>query len=160
MSNWHRAITSPGVTNTAADILRRTLEIDGVFGPAHWFLGKVYGQQGAIEKSVAELELAVAASDRATIFLATLGWALGAAGRSKEAGVVLDELRSRSAREYVSLELLCAGARRAGDRLMTVEALYEAVKERSPFAIWTKVDPIFDSCRDDPGFQALLQSLE
>ena len=144
----------------AADILLTTLELDGVFGPAHWFLGKVYGQQGAIRKAVAELEMAVAASDRATIFLATLGWALGVAGRSKEAEVVLDELRSRSVREYVSSTCFALVHAGLGDRLMTVESLYEALKERSPFAIWTKVDPIFDSCRGDPKFEALVQSLE
>ena len=96
----------------AADILLTTLEIDGAFGPAHWFLGKVYGQQGAIEKAVAELEMAVAASDRATIFLATLGWALGVAGKVKEA-----ERRARRASVALRarvriLNLLCAGARR------------------------------------------------
>jgi len=144
----------------AADILLKTLEIDGVFGPAHWFLGRVYGQQGAIEKAVAELQLAVASSDRATVFLATLGWALGAAGRMKEAEHVLDELRSRSVREYVSSSCFALVHAGLGDRLMTVETLHEAVKERSPLAVWTKVDPIFDSCRDDPGFQALLQRLE
>ena len=106
----------------AADILLKTLEIDGVFGPAHWFLGKVYGQQGAIEKAVAELEMAVASSDRATVFLATLGWALGAAGKAKEAEHVLDELRSRSVREYVSSTCFALVHAGLGDRLMTVES--------------------------------------
>jgi TolB-like protein/Tfp pilus assembly protein PilF len=144
----------------AADILLTTLELDGVFAPAHWFLGRVYGQQGATEKAVAELHMAVASSDRATVFLATLGWALGAAGKTKAAEDVLDELRSRSAREYVSSTCFALVHAGLGDRLMTVERLDEALKERSPFAIWTKVDPIFDSCRDVPGFEALLQSLE
>ncbi len=118
----------------AADILLTTLEIDGAFGPAHWFLGKVYGQQGAIEKAVAELEMAVAASDRATIFLATLGWALGVAGKVKEA-----ERRARGAsvalraRVRVS-NLLCARARRtwrsADDRRKPLRSAEGAVAFR------------------------------
>ena len=84
------------------------------------------------------------------------GWALGVAGEAqRKPSGVLDELRSRSVREYVSpicFALVHAGR---GDRLMTVERLYEALEERSPFAIWTKVDPIFDSCRGDPGFEAV-----
>ena len=66
---------------------------------------------------------------------------------------MLDELRSRSGRECVSsicFALVHAGR---GDRLKTLEALDEAVKERSPFAIWTKVDPVFDLCRDDRDFR-------
>ncbi len=86
----------------ASDVLLTTLELDGVFAPAHWFLGRVYGQQGAFEKAVTELQAATDSSDRGTVFLATLGWALGAAGRTPEAEHVLDELRSRSAREYTS----------------------------------------------------------
>ena len=73
---------------------------------------------------------------------------------------MLDELRSRSVREYVSSSCFALVHAGLGDRLKTVETLDEALKERSPFAIWTKVDPIFDSCRDVPGFEALLQSLE
>jgi len=143
----------------AADILRTTLELDRGFGPAHWFLGRVYGQQGAFDSAVAELRMAVASSDRGTVFLATLGWALGAAGEITDAEQVLDELRSRSVREYVSpicFALVHAGR---GDRLRTVERLYETLEEGSPFAIWTKVDPIFDWCRDDPRFKELLRRL-
>ena len=115
-------------------------------------------QQGAVDRAAAELQAAVDSTD-ATIFLATLGWALGVAGRVEETERVLDELRARAARDYVSpicFALVHAGLR---DRPITVERLRQAIEERSPFAIWMKVDPIFDQFRGDPGFEALLHSL-
>ena len=144
----------------AADILRKTLEMDGRFGPAHWFLGRVYGQQGAVEKAVAELQMAVDSTGRATVFLATFGWALGAAGRIKEAEHVLDELRTRSVQEYVSSTCFALVHAGLGDRPATLKSLREGLAERGAFALWTAVDPIFDPFRGDPEFEALVHSLE
>jgi TolB-like protein/Tfp pilus assembly protein PilF/predicted Ser/Thr protein kinase len=143
----------------AAEILRKTIDLDRNFGPAHWFLGRVYGQQRIVDRAVAELQMAVDATGRGTVFLATLGWGLGAAGRIKDAEQVLDELRSRSVQEYVSSICLALVHVGLGDRLATVERLREALAERSAFATWIKVDPIFDTLRGDPEFEALLHSL-
>jgi TolB-like protein/tetratricopeptide (TPR) repeat protein len=143
----------------AAEILRTTIEVDGGFGPAHWFLGKIYAQRGDLDGAAAELQAAVDATD-GTIFLATLGWVFGVAGRIDEAERVLDELRSRAARDYVSpicFALVHAGLR---DRPMTIERLRQAIEERSPFALWMKVDPLFDQFRGDSRFEALLRSLD
>ena len=143
----------------ATDILRKTLELDGDFGPAHWFLGKAYGQQGAVDRAAAELQMAVDSTGRGTVFLATLGWGLAAAGRIKEAEHVLDELLSRSVQAYVSPICFAFVHVGLGDRLATVERLREALAERSPFAAWIKVDPMFDVLRGDPEFEALLHNL-
>jgi hypothetical protein len=38
--------------------------------------------------------------------------------------------------------------------------LREAVAERSLFALWIAVDPMFDPLRGDPGFDALVDTLK
>jgi serine/threonine protein kinase/tetratricopeptide (TPR) repeat protein len=143
----------------AKDVLRATLDIHGSFGPAHWFLGKVYAHERADDHAIAELQKAVDATGRAPVFLGTLGWALGFAGRTTDAERVLDELRARSAQEYVSPMCFAYVHAGRGEPLIAVEKLREALAERAAFATWIKVEPMFDSLRGDPGFDALLDSL-
>jgi TolB-like protein/Tfp pilus assembly protein PilF len=144
----------------AEDVLRKTLEIEGSFGPAHWFLGKVKSQQGDAGGAVAELQAAVDSTGRGSVFLATHGWALGAFGRSEEAERVLQELRTRSQHEYVSSICYAYIHAGLGDNVAAIARLREALSERSFFALWIAVEPMFDPLRGDPGFDALVDTLK
>jgi TolB-like protein len=144
----------------AEDVLRKTLEIEGSFGPAHWFLGKVKSQQRDVGGAVTELQAAVDSTGRGSVFLATLGWALGVFGKIEEAGRVLHELRTRAQREYVSSICFAYVHAGLGDNVSAMARLREAVAERSLFALWIAVDPMFDPLRGDPGFDALVDTLK
>ena len=143
----------------AADILLTTLEIDGAFGPAHWFLGRSMVSRAPSKRRSQNLKW------RSRRLIAPPSFSRRSAGRWGSRGG--RGSRGRARRASVALRarvrvpnLLRAGARRtwrsADDRRSTLRS----AKERSPFAIWTKVDPIFDSCRGDPEFEALVHSLE
>jgi len=45
------------------------------------------------------------------------------------------------------------------DKKQTFERLEKAFQDRSFWLIWLKVEPLFDSLRDDPRFQDLLRRI-
>ncbi len=45
------------------------------------------------------------------------------------------------------------------EKELALDALEKGVEIRSPYLIYLKVDPMFDSLRDDPRFTALLKKV-
>ncbi len=69
----------------------------------------------------------------------------------------LAELREMSKRQYVSPFLFVVVYLGLGDKDQTFAWLEKTYQDRSSFLIWLKVEPLFDSLRDDPRFQDLLR---
>jgi TolB-like protein/Tfp pilus assembly protein PilF len=139
----------------AVRTLRHTIEFEPAFWPAHYFLGTVHAQLGDDSRAVGELEMAVELSGRHPMTLSGLGRIHGRAGRLSQAGVLLDEIRRRSATEYVSPYHLALVALALGDEDQAFEQLRACVLEHSPYVPWLAVDPIFDSLSTDARFNAL-----
>jgi tetratricopeptide (TPR) repeat protein len=80
----------------------RALELHPDFALALWTLGTSYGRLGHHDRAIAQFEKVVSVSARAPVFVGMLGFGLARAGKTAAALAVLDELRMRSAHEYVS----------------------------------------------------------
>lgn len=139
--------------------LRRALELDPNFAEAHLVLGKVYEQKKDFTKALAE-------SDRADqLFgnppnIATLrAHALAMLGKGDEALAIAHNLEETSAHRYVSsvdmAMIYCA----LEDRKKATNLLDEAYQSRGEGLDIIGTDPLFDGCRSDPRFQALLRRL-
>jgi hypothetical protein len=88
---------------------------------------------------------------------AELGYALAVAGRRAEARAVLDGLRQLSSSRYVSpysVALVYAGL---GDRDQALAWLDRAYDERSDYMVYLSLEPMLDSLRSDPRFDALVR---
>jgi eukaryotic-like serine/threonine-protein kinase len=144
----------------AIEQLRNTLGLDPDLPLAHVFLGLAYNKKGLHEKAIAELERIANAPSSRAIFKATLGFVYGQSGREADAGTILGELiGSRSSEHYVSpfhIALVYVGL---GEKDQAIEWLEKAKSERDPFLMYIKVDPNFDSLRDNPRFNALVQQM-
>jgi tetratricopeptide (TPR) repeat protein len=99
----------------------------------------------------------MAQSERNPKLLSALGHAYAVSGERDKANQILTELREASRQRYVNPYLLAVIYLGLGDKDQAFVWLDKAFQDRSSFLIWLKVEPQFDSLRDDPRFQDLLR---
>lgn len=81
---------------------KKVLEMDPNYESALFQLAFIYIAMKDYQKAIEAAEKAVAVSNRGAYDLATLGYAFGRAGKTKEAQDILSELKTRSETSYVS----------------------------------------------------------
>ena len=90
---------------------------------------------------------------------AALGRAYAVAGKRDEALKMLNELKERAKRSYVSpvgIAIIYVGL---GEKEQAFSWLEKAYEDRSTWLIFLKVEPRFDPLRSDPRFQSLLRRM-
>jgi len=136
---------------------RRAIALDATSYWPRMVLGWAYEQQGKMDSATDELHRASRLADNAQV-AGSLGHAYAVAGRRVEARRVISDLVEDSRRRYVSpydIAIVWAGL---GDDAQTLLWLEKAHDERSGWlALWSKVDPRFDSVRSGKQFQSLLR---
>jgi serine/threonine-protein kinase len=124
---------------------------------ALWGSGTAQVALGRFDEGVATLEQGADRMHRGAFMLGLLGWGLATAGRTDEARCVLEELKARPEPAPASVsEAWLLGA--LGDADAAWDVLHRAEEERQGFLIFTGLPP-YDSLRDDPRFDALLERL-
>jgi len=136
----------------------RSLEIDPNFAIAHKGLAEVYSQIPDFERSLREIQKAIELSKGSVFILDDAGYIYAISGRRGDAEKVLEDLEKMSTETYVTPFGRAAIYAGLGDKDKTMEWLEKAYEERS-FLTWLKVDPAFDSLRDDPRFISLLAKM-
>ena len=134
------------------------MQIDSKFAPLHFNLGVAYLQKGQTQEAIAEFRSASTLSDTAW-FAGALGFAYARAGEAPEARRLLAELKKRTSQRYVppfDLALIYTGL---GEKDEALNHLQKASEERDWRMTGVNVDPMFESLRSDPRFQALLTSM-
>jgi tetratricopeptide (TPR) repeat protein len=139
----------------ALEQYRRAAEMDPNSGFAHWLLGNVYTQKGLYEEAVAEYEKSIPLSGDSPDELASLGYAYALAGRRREAEGVIEELRRRSERSYISPTVIAFVYAGLGENDRAFEQLERAYEGRDFILVLLNADPTFDRLRPDPRFAQL-----
>lgn len=137
----------------------KVLELDEGFEPAHVFLGQVYDKQGRYAEALAEFGQAVQLSGGRPDITVALGHAHAQLGHRELARCFLDKLLDESEARYVSPSVLAQVYTALEEFEMALTALERGHKVRSADMIWIGVNPVFDPLRDEPRFQALLDSI-
>jgi tetratricopeptide (TPR) repeat protein len=138
---------------------RHTLAVDPNHLMAHWFLGEALVELEQWREGLAELESALALSQRSARFLGYLGYACGRAGRRSAALALLRELEQSAAGRYVPpyfFALIHAGLE---DRSRALDELERAWQARDSMLRDLKVDPPWQSLHGEPRYRALLERL-
>ena len=138
----------------AEDHARQALLVDPAFWVGHMQLGQVLAHIGQTDLALQSLAEAERLSGGNSKPLSTRGYVLGKAGRTSEARVVLEQLRSR--KSYVpkyAVALVHAGL---GEHELAFTALDEAYAGRDVHLVFLTVDPKWDAYRSDPRFKRLL----
>jgi TolB-like protein/Tfp pilus assembly protein PilF len=139
----------------AIEQYRRTLELDPGFPQARRYAAWAYLQKGQTEEAIADLRAVLATVGRKPEVEAELGHALAVAGRRAEARALLAGLMQPWPGRYVSpysVALVHAGL---GDQEQALAWLEKAYDERSDYMPFLGLEPMLDSLRSAPRFDAL-----
>ena len=139
--------------------LRNASDMDSGFILAHLVLGQAYEQKGQFRLAIAELDKAVALSQRSAPTLAALAHVYAASGNRAAARKLLAELKVQSRRQYVSPFYIALAYEGLGEQAQSIAWLRKAFEDRSNPVIFLKVDPQFDSLRLNPQFLAVVSKL-
>ena len=141
----------------AIEHLRRTIDLDPNYPVTYWILGLLLRKTGRFDVAITEGEKAVTLSAGSPLMRAALAHTLGAAGRTKEALEILDELTKLADQKYVAPYFFAGIHIGLGENKRAIEYLEKCYEEHSHWLIYLPIDPSIDALRDDPDFQDLLR---
>jgi eukaryotic-like serine/threonine-protein kinase len=141
----------------AIEQLRRTVDLDPNYPVAYWILGLLLRKIGHYELAITEGEKGVKLSDGSPLMRAALAHTLGTAGRTKEAGEMLDDLKNLAKQKYVAPYFFAGIYIGLGEKDRAIEYLEKCYEEHSHWLIYLHIDPSMDGLRDNQGFQDLLR---
>ncbi len=143
-----------GQYDQAIERARKAIEMEPT-PIAHWVLGLAFEQKGMYKEAVAEFRKAVSLGG-GPAGQALLGHGYAVSGQRSEARKILAQLMALSKRTFVSgygIATIYAGM---GEKDQAFGWLEKAYEQRAENLGWLKIDPRFESLRDDPRFQSLL----
>jgi len=139
--------------------LRKTLEMDPGFYIAHLVLGQVLDAKGDRDAAIVECQKARALNDDPSV-LGVLGRAYGLSGNKMEAEKILDQLKELSKQRYVAAYSFALVYLGLGDKEKTLRWLEQSYQDRAGSDMgYIRVDPLVDSLRSDPRFEALAEKI-
>ena len=141
----------------AAELYRKTLEMDPSFQQAHRALGDLYIVQKKLVEAEAELEQIP--SFPPIVKLGIRGVIDAMAGRRREALAEVREIEKQSKRAYVPPSALARIRVALGENDEAFPLLLKACAERDAWISNLKVDPFYDGTRSDPRFAEVLKCM-
>ena len=141
----------------AIEQLRRTVELDPNYPVTYWILGLLLRKTGCYELAITEGEKGVKLSGGSPLMRAALAHTFGAAGRTKEALQMLDDLTELAKQKYVAPYFFAGIHIGLGENDRAMEYLEKSYEEHSHWLIYLHIDPSMDGLRDNPRFQDLLR---
>jgi serine/threonine-protein kinase len=130
------------------------------FFPAHMQLGWAYTQKKMYSEAIAEYREAATLSKGHSMVLAVTGYTYAVSGKTAEARKVLKDLEKLTHTEKVPplrFAIVYAGL---GEKAKAFEWLNRAYDDLDILLIYIKVNPFFDSLRNDARFVELLGKLK
>lgn len=137
----------------------KALEMEPGFVTARWVLGRAYESKGRYPEAIGEFQRALRAEPESSMLRAALARSYALAGARAQAESLLRDLQAAARQRYVSaldLALVHAALGRRDDAFASLD---RAVRERANLLIYAKVDPAYDSLRDDPRFPQFLRAI-
>jgi len=138
--------------------VRRTLELDPNTALAHHCAGWCMVLKGNLNEAKTEFQKA-AALDDLPWYKADLGYAYGASGDRAKAEQVLRDLDDLAKKQYVSPALHASVYLGLGEKAKALDWIEKAYEDRDPMLWWT-TDQLYDSVRDEPRFQAVVEKVD
>jgi DNA-binding winged helix-turn-helix (wHTH) protein/tetratricopeptide (TPR) repeat protein len=141
----------------AIEHLFAVLDLEPNYEIVHFFLGMAYVQKKMYDEAITEYKKAIKVVELDV--QAYIGHAYAMSGRKAEAHQVLDELLERLQQRYVEpffIALIYTALDEKDQAFAWLEKGYE--EHLSTMGV-LKIDPMFDSLRDDSRFESLLQRM-
>ena len=138
--------------------IRKTLELDPNNAWAHSVLGWCSIWKGNKAEAIAAFQKATTLDDLPW-YISSLGYAHAVAGDRAKAEQILRELDEMAKQHYVSPANRAAVYLGLGDKANALDWLEKAFEDRDPIFWWNQ-DQLYDSVRNEPRFQAMMQKVD
>ena len=139
--------------------IRKTLELDSNNAFAHSILGWCVIWKGSKTEATAEFQKATSLDDLPW-YISSLGYACAVSGDRAKAEQILQDLEELSKQRYVSPANRAAVYLGLGEKEKALDWLEKAYEDRDPIFWWIDGDQLYDSLRNEPRFQALVQKID
>ncbi len=137
---------------------RKTLAMDPNSAISHVLLGLSFLKKGDTTGAIAELQKSKA-PDPGAWYQGFLGYAYAISGERAKAEVVLGELEQLAKRQYVSPTAFATIYLGLGQKEKCLDWLEKAYEQQDSACWYLKIDQIYDSVRNEPRFQALVEKI-
>jgi adenylate cyclase len=137
---------------------RKTLAMDPNSAISHVLLGLSFLKKGDTAGAIAELQKSKA-PDPGAWYQGFLGYAYAISGERAKAEVALRELEQLAKRQYVSPTAFATIYLGLGQKEKCLDWLEKAYEQQDSACWYLKIDQIYDSVRNEPRFQALVQKV-
>jgi DNA-binding winged helix-turn-helix (wHTH) protein/TolB-like protein/Tfp pilus assembly protein PilF len=144
----------------AIEQYQKTLEMDPNSGFAHWAIGNAYVHKGMYAEAIAEYQKAIPLSGDSPDEPAMLAYAYALSGKRQEAQQIIDELKTRAKRNYISPTIIAVIYGALGDNERAFEWLEKAYEAHDFLLVFLKAEPMFDPLRSDPRYNELQQRVK
>ncbi len=138
--------------------VRKTLELDPTSTLAHNLLGRCLLGKGDTAGAIAEFQQSKINITGAW-YQGLLGYAYAISGDRPKAEQILRELEAQAKRQYVNSSAFAAIYLGLGEKEKALDWLDKAYENQESACWLLKVDPIYDSMRNEPRFRALVQKV-
>jgi len=153
-NSWVDLVTGNG--ENAVRILKKTLELDGDFTPAHEFIGKAFEQLERYDEAIVHFRKAHSLEPTASNY-ANLAHSYALAGQTAKAEKILEELLHPSSDKYVAPYSIAELYLGLGRQEKALEWLDAAVRAGSRGAAFLRVEPRLKTLHKDPRYKKLLE---
>jgi TolB-like protein/DNA-binding winged helix-turn-helix (wHTH) protein/Flp pilus assembly protein TadD len=138
----------------AIEVYEKVVEMESDAIGAHEGLGRAYAEKGRFEPARTEFLKAreISGGRRGP---GLLGHLYGLSGERDQARKIIEELKERSEREYLSPYSIARIYIGLGEKDPAFQWLEQAYEVRDEWSVFLKVNPIFDTLRADPRFADL-----
>jgi len=137
--------------------LRKTLELDPNNALAEQTLGWCLHWKGKTVDALAEFQKATTLDDLPW-YKGSLGYAYAASGDRAKAEQVLRDLDELAKKQYVSPAARASVYLGLGEKAKALDWIEKAFEDMDPL-FWWNTDQLYDSVRNEPRFQALVQKV-
>jgi serine/threonine-protein kinase len=132
--------------------------------PEYWLvhlaMGMALSQKGALEQSIVSLEKTVQLSPSFTLASGFLAAAYARSGNEDRARTLIDELKAKSARQYISPTCFAIYHAALGDGERAVEYLEASFEDRDPYVTRMAAEPYFDFLQTNTRYRELLVKMK
>jgi serine/threonine protein kinase/TolB-like protein/Tfp pilus assembly protein PilF len=146
-----------GQADDGLALLQKVIELDSSYWLPHSFAASAYIEKGMFDQAVAEARKARELPGVSSIPAGFLGFALARSGKQAEARAVLEGLLKSAKEQYISAYAIAMIYNGLGERDQALAWLETAYQNREPRMAFLKVEPKWNSLRDDPRFQDLFR---
>jgi tetratricopeptide (TPR) repeat protein len=122
-------------------------------------MGLALSQNGRLQEAIASLEATVQRSPSFTLAAGFLAASYARSGETERAAKLMEEIRLRSARQYVSPACFSIYFAALGQSDHVFASLQAALDERDPYLTRVDAEPYFEPFRPDPRFGELMQRM-